>query len=66
MSTAKQVGFNEKTAQTIVIDMMARVDDVITRVEGQIPGDFPEAIAVPILAGIRKQRDRYVGVGGLE
>ena len=66
ISTAKQVGFNKKTAQTIVTDMMAAVDDVIVNVERQIPDDFPEAIAAPILAGIRKQRDRYIGAGGHE
>jgi len=60
LSTARQVGFNETTAQTIVRDMMAAVDDVIARVEVQIPDDFPEAIATPILAGICKQRDVVV------
>lgn len=64
ISTARQVGFNEKTAQTIVRDMMAAVDDVIKLAEVQIPDDFPEAIAAPILAGIRKQRDRYSRSGG--
>ncbi len=60
ISTANQVGFNEKTARTIVADMMASVDDVIANVESQIPAGFPDIIASPILAGIRKQRDRYV------
>jgi len=65
LSTAKQVGFNEKTARNLVVEMMDRVEDVITRVEAQIPDNFPDAIATPILMGIRKQRELYTGVGGL-
>ena len=66
ISTANQVGFNEKTARTIVTDMMASVDNAIANVELQIPAGFPDTIAVPILSGIRKQRDRYVTAAGLE
>lgn len=66
ISTARQAGFNKKTARTIIINMMAKVDDAIARVESQIPADFPETIATSILAGIRKQRDRYISAGGLE
>ncbi len=66
ISTAKTVGFNEKTARKIVVDMMADVDEAIVNVEGQIPAGFPESIADPILAGICKQRDRYIRAGGLE
>jgi len=65
ISTARQVGFNEKIAQKIVRDMMAAVDDVIKQVGTQIPKDFPQAIAAPILAGMRKQRDRYIGTGAM-
>lgn len=66
ISTAKQVGFNETTAQTIVRDMMAAVDNVIKQVEVQIPRDFPEAIAAPILTGMLKQRDICISLGGFE
>ena len=66
ISTANQVGFNEKTARTIVADMMASVDNAIANVERQIPIGFPDTIAKPILSGIRKQRDRYVTAAGLE
>ncbi|MDT8283292.1 MAG: type II toxin-antitoxin system HipA family toxin [Gammaproteobacteria bacterium] len=65
LSTARQAGFNEKTARDLVIDMMDVVEAVIARVEAQIPDNFPDAIATPILMGIRKQRDLYVGLGGL-
>ena len=45
--------------------MMADVDKAMVDVEGQIPASFPESIADPILAGVRKQRDRYISAGGL-
>ncbi len=66
ISTAKQVGFNEKTARVIVVDTMAEVDGVIESVEGKIPGGFPEVIATSILSGMRKQRDRYKSAGEFE
>lgn len=65
ISTARAVGFNEKTARKIVVDMMASVDKAIVDVEGQIPAGFPGHIADSILQGIRKQRDRCVRDGGL-
>lgn len=60
ISTAKQVGFNEKSAAVIVETMLAMVDDAVAHIEATLPVNFPEAIAGPILAGMRKQRDRYV------
>jgi len=63
MSTAKQVGFNEKTAGAIMGEMMERLDEVISKLESQIPPDFPEAISLAILEGMQKQRDRFTGVG---
>lgn len=65
ISTARQSGFNEKTAHAILVEMMGVVDDVIAHIEAQLPTDFPDAIATPILSGIRKQRDRFVrGIRG--
>ncbi len=64
LSTAKQAGFNEKTARTLVVEMMDAVDEVIARIEAMIPDGFPDTIATPILTSMRKQRDRYAA--GLE
>jgi len=63
ISTAKQVGFNEKTAKTIIDEMMEMVDEVISKLESQIPSGFPEEISIAILDGMRKQRDRFIGAG---
>ena len=65
ISTAKAVGFNEKTARENFVEMMAGVDEAIADVEVQIPAGFPGHIADSILQGIRKQRDRYLSSGGL-
>jgi len=63
MSTAKQVGFNEKTAKAIMDEMMEMIEEVITKVESQLPADFPEKIATTIIEGMRKQHARYCGAG---
>lgn len=65
LSTARKVGFNEKTANTLLTEVMDSVEDVIAQVEAQIPADFPDAIATPILAGILKQREYYAEAGSL-
>lgn len=65
ISTAQQVGFNVKTAQSLFGEMMDRVGPVISQVEAELPDGFPAAIAESILAGMRKQRDRYSGLDGL-
>jgi len=63
VSTAKQVGFNEKAAKAIIDEVMEMVDEVISKLESQIPSNFPEAISVAILDGMRKQRDRFIVEG---
>jgi serine/threonine-protein kinase HipA len=61
ISTAKQVGFNGKTAKAIIDEMLVRVDEVIKKIESEIPSGFSEAITVAILDGMRKQRDGFIG-----
>ena len=64
LSTAKQVGFNQKSAQSLFTEMLDSVDEVIQHVEGEIPADFPDRIASPVLNGMRKQRDRHFSNSG--
>ena len=64
LSTTKQVGFNVKTAQLLFSTMMDQVEDVIQKVEGQTPDNFPENIMKPIMDGMFKQRERYIATGG--
>ncbi len=63
-SAAKQAGFNVKTAQSLFSKMTDSLDDVIQKVEGQIPANFPDRIAKPILDGMLKQREHYLAAGG--
>jgi len=63
LSTAKQAGFNAKTARSIFSKMMDSLDEVIQGVEEQIPKNFPEGIVKPILNGMLKQRERYSVAG---
>jgi serine/threonine-protein kinase HipA len=42
-----------------IIDLaLARMDDVIAGVAGQLPQSFPEDVAGPIFNGMREARDR--------
>lgn len=59
MGTAKQAGFNEKTAKVIMDEMMGMVDEVIEKVESQLPADFPEEISATTIDGMRRQHERY-------
>ena len=61
MSTANQAGFNEKTAKAIMDEMIGMVDEVIAKVESQLPDGFPEEISTTIIEGIRRQYGRYCG-----
>ncbi len=66
ISTAKHVGFNEKTARKLLIEMMESIDDVIAKVDAQIPAGFPAHIVEPTLTGMLKQRARYTGPKDLD
>jgi len=59
ISTAKHVGFNIKTAKSIFLNMMDSLDDVVQKVQGQIPANFHEQVANFIIDGMLKQRERY-------
>ncbi len=63
ISTARQVGFNVKTARALFDEMMDKVDSVTSQVEAQLPAGFPAAIADSVVAGMKKQRDRYSSLG---
>lgn len=65
ISTARHVGFNEKTAQAAIREMMDSLEGVIATVEQQIPDDFPDDVSIPILTGMRQQRERFLALGGL-
>jgi len=57
LSTAERVGLPVKLARDLFRAMMDRVETVIDSVMRLIPPDFPDAIATPMLDGMRRQRD---------
>lgn len=59
LSTAKAVQFSVTTAEKILDDMLARVDQVIVKVSSQLTSTFPSAIAEPIFKGMKNFRDRF-------
>ena len=44
--------------ETIIEEVVDRMDDVLTNVESQIPEDFPGAVVESIFRGMRRGRDR--------
>jgi serine/threonine-protein kinase HipA len=56
ISTAKQVGYNEKRAAMLFDEMMDSVGSVVESIERLLPDNFPDDIATPILKGMQKQR----------
>ncbi|MDH5183240.1 MAG: HipA domain-containing protein [Gammaproteobacteria bacterium] len=47
-----------KVAEKIMHEMLAQVDEVITRVSVILPESFPPQIAEAIFTGMRRQRDK--------
>jgi serine/threonine-protein kinase HipA len=58
LSTAKACRFPSDEMEAIIDQSLARMDDVITGVAGQLPPSFPEDVAGPIFNGMREARDR--------
>jgi serine/threonine-protein kinase HipA len=59
-STAESIGFNTETARGLFNEMIDEIDNVVTRVESQLPEQFPESIARSTFDGIIKQRGNHV------
>lgn len=64
ISTARHVGFNEKTAKAAVIEMIDSVENVISIVEPLIPNNFPDEVSTPILDGMRNRSKLYLALTG--
>jgi len=60
LSTAESIGFNTETASALFNEMIDRIDDVVNRVESQLPEQFPESVASSTFEGILKQRGNHV------
>jgi serine/threonine-protein kinase HipA len=60
LSTAKAVQFSVETAEKILDDMLAQVEEVIKKTSAQLPNSFPAAIAESLFNGMIQCRDRLL------
>ncbi len=58
LSTARHSRFPVDEAERILEETLAAVPDVISRVQSELPPDFPAEVADPILAGIERTARR--------
>ncbi len=56
LDTAKAVNYSTEKAESILDDMLMRVNSVIEQVNDQLPKDFPYDISQPIFEGLRKAK----------
>jgi serine/threonine-protein kinase HipA len=59
LNTAKLAGFNVKSAENIINQVLDAVDEVIASVHTIMPDHFPSKTAEAIFAGMLKHRDRF-------
>ena len=62
-STAKACHFPTNEMETIIADILDRLDQVINEVSSQLPALFPEVISGSIFNGMRTARDKLVRSG---
>lgn len=55
--TARRCGLGSD-AEGVITDLLSRTSDVLKRVDGELPANFPSSVAEPILAGLRTASDR--------
>lgn len=58
VSTAESIGFNAETARGLFNEMIDKIDNVVTQVASQLPGNFPESISEPTFDGILRHRGK--------
>jgi len=56
LATAKTCRFPTDEMAAVIDDVLERMDDVIDQVTGHLPATFPDAVAGPIFAGMRRAR----------
>ena len=58
IETAKAARYSTEKAETILDDMLEKVDSVIESVKSKLPKKFPSKISAPIFEGMKSMRDR--------
>lgn len=60
LATAKSCRFPIDEMTSIIDGVLEKVDDVIDQVTGQLPATFPDAVAGPVLDGMRAAREKMI------
>lgn len=60
LRTAKEAEFSPTKMSEIITSLCDQVDDVIERVKGDLPDDFPTRVSTPIFDGMRKRKRRLL------
>ncbi len=55
---AKQVGLGEEIAQEVIEELVSKTDHVLTKINHEIPANFPNDLVESIFNGVRKQRKK--------
>lgn len=63
IETAKYANYPADVAETILDEMLEKVDSVIEKVAAELPKQFPSHIAQPIFDGMRAMRDKLSSPG---
>lgn len=61
LETAKKVNYSMERAESILEDMLQRVDLVIEQVSSKLSKNFPTAISKPIFAGMKTAKKSLLG-----
>jgi serine/threonine-protein kinase HipA len=60
LSTAKGVSFSARESESLLDDMLSRLDGVIVDVSKNIPENFPSLVVESVFDGMRQMRDKLV------
>lgn len=60
IKTAKHANYSTEKAETILDDMLNKVDDVINKVSAQLPNTFPKQISQSVFDGMQLMKRRLV------
>lgn len=60
LKTAHACRFPEEEMETIISDILDRMDEVVQTVGDQLPPSFPADVGEPILDGMKEARDRLI------
>ncbi|KXS33955.1 MAG: HipA [Idiomarina sp. T82-3] len=60
LNVAKEAEFSPTRMNEIITELCEQVDEVIERVRGDLPNDFPERVSVPIFEGMQERKRRLL------